>query len=1052
MPWKREVLGILAALSVAASAAAAAPSNPPLGVRADTSVPGQVTLTWLPVTGATSYKIYRKVDPLIQLVAIPPSPPQWQFLVPVSAVATVTGTTYTDTGLPALVRQFYVVTAANDDGESPLGVLATPLEVRVTAPPDAAVFGFADMHAHQFANLGFGGKVVFGEAFSSGGESAALPVCNNVHGFAGLSDIVGTATNEHLGHNTGGYPNFDGWPGWHDHTHQQMYLDWVQRAYEGGLRLMVVHAVNNKILCQVNGPATGQSCDDMPAVDLQIQAAKDMEAFIDGQSGGAGKGWYRIAHSATEARHIINGGGLAVVLGMEVDEPFGCGVGGSCTDADVEAALTDYYAKGVRHFFPVHVINNAFGGSAMYEPLFTYANKIITGVDFFGQRDCGAEGFAYKTGAASPLLAIAGLLAGTGTAPTTTFAADCNDLTLQPLGRSLLRGLMRRKMIVDIDHMDALTAGQVLTMAEGEHYPLVAGHTGFLDVTLGQKRHEGLKTASQLLRLRTLGGIVATGLHAGTNQDVEYGPAASFNDCSNSSKTWAQAYMAAVDAMGGTANAAVALGSDFNGLAGTLGPRFGAEACTGNASVVPQGGKLAYPFAIEVAPGMSAGSAGHLGRMGLAQRAGRDDTNQVYGGYDFNYDGLPHAGLLPDFLADLRSIVPAGYLRPIFRSAEGYLKTWEAIERSQVFRPTIAVTTTPTLPASGWFAGDVTVNMAGTPHPSAGAGTTVAAIRYSASGALSLAETSEPAASASLVVGSEGTTTVSATAVDSFGVVSLPGMVELRVDRTGPVPVCDLADGQWHPGNVTLQCSASDALSGLADPADAAFALSTSVPDGVETANAATGSRSLADVAGNLGTAGPVQGNHIDRKAPSITIVVPSAAVYAIHQPVAASYGCTDGGSGLATCAGPVPPGGALDTLTPGTKTFTVDAKDAVDNEASRTVSYDVAYNVCLLYDPTKVKKAGSTVPIKLQICDAAGANLSRPDVAVVATSVLMVSTQTSGPVEDPGNSNPDGNFRYDSGAYHFNLKTTGLAVGTWELRFRIAGDPTEHGAAFQVR
>jgi microsomal dipeptidase-like Zn-dependent dipeptidase len=1050
MAWKREVLGILAAVSVAASATAAAPPNPPLGVRADTSVPGQVTLTWLPVTGATSYKIYRKVDPLIQLVVIPPNPPQWQFIVPVSAVVTVTDPTYTDTGLPPLVRQFYVVTAANADGESPLGLLATQLEARVTAPPDAAVFGFADMHSHQFSNLGFGGKVVFGEAFASGGESAALPVCNNVHGFAGLNDIVGTATNEHLGHNTGGYPNFDGWPGWHDHTHQQMYLDWVRRAYEGGLRLMVMHAVNNKILCQVNGPASGQSCDDMPAVDLQLQAAKDMEAFVDTQSGGPGKGWYRIAHSATEARHIINGGGLAVVLGMEVDEPFGCSVGGNCTDADVEAALTDYYAKGVRHFFPVHVIDNAFGGSAMYEPLFTYANKIITGGDFFGQRDCSMEGFGYKTGAASPLLTVLAWLVGTGTAPTTSFAADCNDRMLQPLGETLVRGLMRRKMIVDIDHMDALTAGRVITIAEGEHYPLVAGHTGFLDVTLGAKRHEGLKTASQLLRLKNLGGMVATGLHVGSNQEVEYGPAASFNDCSNSSKTWAQAYMAAVDAMGGTSTAAVALGSDFNGLAGTLGPRFGAEACTGNASVSPQSGKLGYPFAIEVAPGMSGGSAGTLGRMALAQRMGRDDNNQAFGGYDFNYDGLPHAGLLPDFLADLRSVVPAGYLRPIFRSAEGYLQVWEAIERSHVFRPTIAITTAPTTPASGWFAGDVTVHMTGTPHPQGGG--TVAAIRYSASGALDLAETSEPAAQASLVVGSEGTTTVTASAEDNFGTRSLPGTISLRIDRTGPVPVCDLPDGQWHADNVTLQCTASDALSGLAHSADAEFTLSTSVAPGVETADAATGSRSLLDVAGNASTAGPIQGNRVDRKAPSISIVVPAAVVYAIHQPVGVSYSCTDGGSGFTTCDGPVPPGGALDTMTPGTKTFTVDSRDAVDNQASRTVTYDVAYNVCLLYDPTKVKKAGSTVPIKLQICDAAGANLSRPDTAVVATSVLMVSTQTSGPVEDPGNSNPDGNFRYDSGGYQFNLKTTGLAAGTWELRFRIAGDPTEHGAGFQVR
>jgi hypothetical protein len=279
-------------------------------------------------------------------------------------------------------------------------------------------------------------------------------------------------------------------------------------------------------------------------------------------------------------------------------------------------------------------------------------------------------------------------------------------------------------------------------------------------------------------------------------------------------------------------------------------------------------------------------------------------------------------------------------------------------------------------------------------------------------------------------------------------------MVELRIDRTGPDATCDLPDGQWHPDNVSLQCSASDALSGLAHPADAAFALATSVAAGVETANAATGSRSLSDVAGNQSTAGPIQDNRIDRKAPSIGIVVPAATVYAIHQAVAVSYACTDGGSGVSTCAGPVPSGAALDTMAPGTKTFTVDSTDAVANQASRTVSYDVAYNVCLLYDPTKVKKAGSTVPIKLQICDAAGANLSRPDIAVVATSVLMVSTNTSGTPDASGNANPDGNFRYDPSlpGYIFNLKTTGLAPGTWELRFRIAGDPTEHGAGFQVR
>jgi microsomal dipeptidase-like Zn-dependent dipeptidase len=1045
----RVVLGLLAATFVAGSAVAAPPSIP-AGLSADTSVPGQVTLTWSPASGADSYRIYRRVDPLIHLV--PSIPPQYQFIVPVSPVATATGPSYTDTGLPPLVRQFYVVTAVNADGESPLGLLAVQREVRVTAPPDAAVFGFADLHTHQFANVGFGGKVVFGEAFSAGGVGAALPVCNNVHGFAGLGDIVDSALRESFGHPTGGHPNFDGWPLWRDYTHQQMYVDWVRRAYDGGLRLMVVHAVNNRVLCSVNGQLNGYTCDDMEAVDRQLQAAKDMEAFVDAQSGGPGKGWYRIAYSAADARRIINAGGLAVVLGMEVDEPFGCGILGTCTDADVQAALGEYHARGVRHFFPVHVIDNAFGGSAMYEPLFTYANKIVTH-DFFGQRECGPEGFRYKTGQASPLLTIVGFLAGTGNAPTTTFAADCNDRSLTPLGGSLVRGLMRRKMIVDMDHMSALTASAVLGIAEQEHYPLVGGHTGILAATLGDRRHEGLKTDSQLERVRNLGGMVGVALHEGTNDEVEYGPAAFFNNCSNSSRTFAQAYMAAVDAMGGPGTAMVALGSDFNGLAGTLGPRFGADECTGNANgvTVPQDPKLAYPFPIEPPAGVTPGGAGFMSRMPLANHLYRDENGSNFPGYDFNYDGLAHAGLLPDFVADLRSVLPTGYLAPLFRSAEGYLQVWEAIDRAEVFRPAIGVATSPAAPASGWFTGNVTVIMTGTPNAQGGA---VTAIRYGASGAHSVPETSEPSATASLLVTSEGTTTVTAVAEDSYGTLSLPGTVELRVDRTGPTAVCAFPDGQWHAANISLGCTASDALSGLADPADAAFLLSTSVPAGVETADAVTGSRSLLDVAGNARTAGPVHGNRVDRKPPSIDVVVPGAAVYAIHQSVAASYGCTDGGSGLASCAGPVPPGGAVDTTTPGTKTFTVSAADALANASSRSVTYDVAYNVCLLYDPTTVKKAGSTVPVKLRACDAAGANLSQASVAVVATSLIMVSSTTTGPLEDAGNANPDGNFRYDGSlaGYIYNLRTTGLAAGTWELRFRIAGDPTEHGARFQIR
>ncbi len=78
-------------------------------------------------------------------------------------------------------------------------------------------------------------------------------------------------------------------------------------------------------------------------------------------------------------------------------------------------------------------------------------------------------------------------------------------------------------------------------------------------------------------------------------------------------------------------------------------------------------------------------------------------------------------------------------------------------------------------------------------------------------------------------------------------------------------------------------------------------------------------------------------------------------------------------------------------------------------------VSAAPAFFVCLLYDPGKAVKSGATIPIKLQICDGSGANLSSAEVVVQATSLTKVSSSISGPVEDSGNANPDFNFRFDA-------------------------------------
>ncbi len=278
-------------------------------------------------------------------------------------------------------------------------------------------------------------------------------------------------------------------------------------------------------------------------------------------------------------------------------------------------------------------------------------------------------------------------------------------------------------------------------------------------------------------------------------------------------------------------------------------------------------------------------------------------------------------------------------------------------------------------------------------------------------------------------------------------------------DTTPPVISCGSPDGFWHASDVSIACTASDTGSGLDANSPATFTLTTSVPAGTETATAFTGTRLICDNAGNCSTAGPIGPIMVDKKPPQITITAPAATAYVLNQAVASNYGCTDGGSGLATCAGPAASGANFSTAAVGSQTFTVNASDAVGNASSQSVDYKVGYGVCLLYDATHAAKSGSTIPIKFELCDAAGNNVSSSAIVVSAVQVVMTSTNASFVVDDAGNANPDSNFRFDgglapTGGYIFNLQTTGLATGTYVLTFTVAGDPTTHNSelVFQVR
>jgi len=208
-----------------------------------------------------------------------------------------------------------------------------------------------------------------------------------------------------------------------------------------------------------------------------------------------------------------------------------------------------------------------------------------------------------------------------------------------------------------------------------------------------------------------------------------------------------------------------------------------------------------------------------------------------------------------------------------------------------------------------------------------------------------------------------------------------------------------------------------------------------------------------ADELGNIDPTPAAYSWTLDATPPTIVLNSPAqGASFFLGAAGTASYSCSDSGSGIETCTGTKPNGASITTSTVGSFSFTVNATDLAGNQATVTHDYSVGYGICG-YEQFAARKAGSVIPVKLYVCDAAGANLSSPTIAVTATSVIRVSDSANAPLEDAGNANPDFNFRYDgAGRYMFNLDTNGFATGTYWLMFTVSGDPTVHHVEFQIK
>jgi hypothetical protein len=189
-----------------------------------------------------------------------------------------------------------------------------------------------------------------------------------------------------------------------------------------------------------------------------------------------------------------------------------------------------------------------------------------------------------------------------------------------------------------------------------------------------------------------------------------------------------------------------------------------------------------------------------------------------------------------------------------------------------------------------------------------------------------------------------GEVSVTVTARDHAGNQTVVTNTVTVVDETKPTisVTTPVADATYELGSQVLAdyaCADEPNGSGM-DSCEG------SVADGAAVDTASLGQKTFtvnaSDHAGNTESKS-VSYTVVDTKAPSIAITTPApGAVYGVGEQVAADYSCSDDGSGIASCSGSVADGAALDTGSPGEKTFTVNASDKAGNPASKSVSYSV--------------------------------------------------------------------------------------------------------------
>ncbi|MET1058914.1 MAG: hypothetical protein ABWX84_04925 [Nocardioides sp.] len=506
------------------------------------------------------------------------------------------------------------------------------------------VRGYVDAHTHGMAYEFLGGEVHCGEPWDRYGVAFALVDCQDHTLTNGKGAALEAVLSGRPTHDPVGWPTFKDWPAPQSLTHEGTYWKWMERSWRGGQRVFVNLLVENGQLCKIY-PLKRNSCDEMTSIRLQAKRMRQFENYIDAQYGGPGKGWYRIVTSPWQARKVINEGKLAVIMGIETSVPFGCTFknlpGGdvpACDVASIDAQLDEMHQLGVRQMELVNKFDNALTGVAGDDGetgvAVNSANLLETG-SYWDMRACttGDDEVHDRTQVAQPEIsgeqqdALFGAIAKLSDVvnlpalPVYGPAPHCNQLGLSSLGEHLVNKLAGKHMLIDPDHMSVKARQKLLDILEARQYP-------------GVLSSHSWSTPDAYPRIYRLGGFVAP--YAGDSQG--------FYDKWQRHLGWADKRF----------YFGFGYGADMNGLGAQGDPR-GAGVSN----------PVTYPF---------------TGLHGVKVTKQRSGTRV----YDINVEGVPHYGMYPDWIQDLRKLGGrqdgSAIVDDMDRGAEAYLQMWERAE------------------------------------------------------------------------------------------------------------------------------------------------------------------------------------------------------------------------------------------------------------------------------------------------------------------------------------------------------------------------------------